>query len=281
MDLSIVIVNWNTRDDLGRCLLALRPAAAHLALQVVVVDNASSDGSAALVARRFPEAEVLALRRNLGFAAANNLGLARCTGRYQLLLNPDCLVHAGALEELVADADAHPEAGLLGPRLLNGDGSLQYSCRSFPTPAALLLRNTFFGRILPRNPWVSGYLMSGWHHDQPRNVDWISGACLMVRADARAQFGDLDDSFFMYCEDMDWCLRAWRAGWQVRYVPGPAVTHLVGRSSDRRPVAMTVEHHRSMLRYVRKHYGRVAAALAAPLIAARLAAVLWLPARAR
>ncbi|MBI2301686.1 MAG: glycosyltransferase, partial [Armatimonadetes bacterium] len=119
LDLSIVIVNWNTRDDLGRCLLSLRPAAQRLALQVVVVDNASPDGSAAIVSRRFPEVELIALRRNLGFAAANNLGLARCSGRYQMLLNPDCLVHEGALEELVAYADAHPEAGLLGPRLLN------------------------------------------------------------------------------------------------------------------------------------------------------------------
>lgn len=243
-------------------------------MEVVVVDNGSSDGSAALVERRFSDVTVLALRRNLGFAAANNLGLARCAGRYRLLLNPDCVVHEGALAALVAYADAHPQVGLLGPKLLNADGSLQYSCRRFPTLSALLFRNTPLGRWFPGNPWAEAYLMAADDHDRPRSVDWLSGACLMARAEAIEEIGLLDERFFMYCEDMDWCYRAHRAGWQVHYLPGARVTHLVGRSSDRRPAAMTVEHHRSMARYVCKHHGPWVAAAVTPLLLARLLAVL-------
>ena len=277
MDLSIVIVNWNTRDDLGRCLASLRAASDQLSLETIVVDNASSDGSANLIERRCREVKVLPLRRNYGFAVANNLGLQEASGRYQMLLNPDCLVHPGALTRLVEDADEHPEAGLLGPMLLNADGSLQYSCRSFPTISALFFRNTPLSKLAPNNRFAASYLMSSWSHQRPRTVDWLSGACLMARAELLAEIGGLDERFYMYCEDMDWCRRAWDAGWQVRYQPEAVVTHLIGRSSDQRPVPMVVEHHRSMWRYVRKHHGAAAAGLAAPLIAARLAAVLWRP----
>ena len=273
MDLSVIIVNWNTRDDLARCLASLRPAATHLAMEIVVVDNGSTDGSQALVRRRFPEVQLLALGRNVGFAAGNNRGLPLTSGRYRLLLNPDCIVHDEALEQMVAYADDHPEVGLLGPRLLNGDGSLQPSCRSFPTIGALLFRNTILDRWWPDNPFARGYLMEDWRHDTPRPVDWLSGACLMARSEVVRQVGGLDERYYMYVEDMDWCYRVHRAGWQVVYDPTACVTHLIGRSSDQRPVAMIQQHHLSMVRYVAKHYGAAAAALAAPLIAARYVAI--------
>ncbi len=272
MDLHCIIVNWNTRDDLGRCLDALRRQDG-LALGVTVVDNASRDGSAAFVHRRHRWVDLLPLGRNLGFAAANNLALNRGSARYRLLLNPDCLVHAGALAALVAYADAHPDAGLLGPRLLNGDGSLQASCRSFPTVGALFFRNTVLDRWFPRNRWTRAYLMAEWCHDRPREVDWLSGACVMARDETIRDIGGLDERFFMYCEDLDWCRRAHRSGWRVVYLPTAVATHLVGRSSDHRPAAMVREHHVSMMRYVLKHHGPAAAAVAAPLIALRYAAV--------
>jgi hypothetical protein len=274
LDLSVIIVNWNTRDDLGRCLTSLAPTRAMLACEVLLVDNGSRDGSARAVERRFPWVRVLALRSNLGFARANNLGLAATSGRWRLLLNPDTVVHGDALARLVAFADSRPRLGLLGPRLLNPDGSLQASCRSFPTVAALAFRNTPLDRLWPANPWARGYLMAGWDHDAPRPVDWLSGACLLARAAMIDQIGGLDPRFFMYVEDMDWCLRAHRAGWEVMYLPTAVVTHAVGRASDQRPRAMVQAHHWSMWQYVAKHYGPLAAAAAAPLIAVRLAAVL-------
>jgi len=273
VDLSVIIVNWNTRDDLARCLASLRPAAGHLALETVVVDNGSTDGSQRLVRREFPEVRLMPLGRNVGFAAGNNHALPRTTGRYRLLLNPDCIVHEGALEELVAYADAHRECGLLGPRLLNGDGSLQPSCRAFPTIGALLFRNTFLDRWWPHNPFGRGYLMDGWSHDRPRQVDWLSGACVLARAEVIEQVGGLDDRYYMYVEDMDWCRSVHQAGWQVVYLPTAVVTHLIGRASDQRPAAMIRQHHVSMVRYVAKHYGVAAAALAWPLIAARYLAI--------
>jgi len=275
LDLSVIIVNWNTRDDLGRCLASLVPARDQMALEVVVVDNGSTDGSPGLVARRFPWVRVLALRRNLGFAAANNRGFAVTSGRHRLLLNPDCVVHGDALAQLVAHADADPAIGLLGPRLLNSDGSLQASCRHFPTLAALAFRNTPLGELFPRNPWAARYLMAELDHERRQTVDWLSGACLLARGEFLAQVGGLDERFFMYVEDMDWGRRAWGHGWQVVYLPSAEVTHHIGRSSDQRPLAMVRAHHVSMWHYVRKHYGQGAAALAAPLLALRVAAQVW------
>jgi GT2 family glycosyltransferase len=283
LDLSVIIVNWNTRDDVGRCLHSLEGAAPGLRVEVVVVDNGSRDGSARLVARRFPWVRLLALRANLGFARGNNLALAHTTGRYRLLLNPDTLVHGDALAQLVAYADSQPRVGLLGPRLLNPDGSLQASCRRFPTVSALLFRNTPLGTLFPRNPWARSYLMESDDHEAPRDVDWLSGACLLARAEMIAEIGALDERFYMYVEDMDWCRRAHDAAWRVSYLPSAVVTHAVGRSSDQRPLAMLRAHHVSMWHYVRKHHGLAAALAAAPLLAARVAAqrvfAPWLSAR--
>ena len=273
-DLSIIIVNWNTRDDLGRCLESLQEARARLAMEVLVVDNGSRDGSPRMVRRRFPWARLIATGRNLGFARGNNVGFAAATGRFVLLLNPDTIVHDDALEQMVRYAQAHPRVGLLGPMLLNSDGSLQPSCRRFPTVAALVFRNTLLGQWLPRNRFAQSYLMEDWNHREPRGVDWLSGACLLARAELVQQLGGLDERYFMYVEDMDWGLRAHRAGWEVVYLPSARVTHAVGRSSDQRPAAMVKAHHQSMYLYVRKHYGAAAALLAAPLIALRCWAVL-------
>ncbi|HAZ64544.1 MAG TPA: glycosyltransferase family 2 protein [Armatimonadetes bacterium] len=269
LDLSIIIVSWNTRADLARCLESVRPALAGLAAETVVVDNGSHDGSGRMVRQRFPWVRLIATGANLGFAAGNNVALAQTTGRYRLLLNPDTVVHGDALAQLVAYADHEPRVGLLGPRLLNADGSLQHSCRRFPTLPALLFRNTLLGRLWPNNPYTRDYLMGDWTHDGPRPVDWLSGACLLARSEMLEQLGGLDERYFMYVEDMDWCRRAWAAGWQVTYLPSAVVTHAMGRASDQQPVAMVRAHHVSMVKYVRRHYGPAAAALAAPLIGLR------------
>lgn len=274
MKLSVVIVNWNAGDDLGRCLASLASLAGDASTEVILVDNASRDGSPGLVARRFPWVRLVHARGNLGFARANNLAFGMARGRYLLTLNPDTIVHADALGGMVTYADEHPEVGFLGARLLNPDGSLQPSCRRFPSLGALVFRNTPLGRLFPRNRWAAGYLMEAWRHDRPAPVDWLSGACILVRREALEQIGPLDGRFFMFCEDMDWCRRAHLAGWPVVYLPTAVVTHRVGASTDHVPRRMIRAHHLSMWRYVWIHHGPLAAALAAPLLALRAAMVL-------
>ena len=255
MDLSVCIVNWNTRDDLARCLASLPPAPNGWTYEVWVVDNGSQDGSREMVATRFPAVHLLCNPANVGFSAANNQALRACQGRYALLLNPDTLVHDRALERLVGFLDRHPEAGVVGVKLLNPDGSLQYSCRTFPTWGAVLFRGTPFGRLLPRNRATPSYLMQDWAHDEVREVDWVSGAGMALRRVLWEQIGLLDERFFMYCEDMDFCWRVRQAGGRVLYFPGAVVTHVIGRSSDQNLRAMIRAFHRSMYLFFEKHWG--------------------------
>ena len=159
----------------------------------------------------------------------------------------------GFLPELLRYADAHPRAGLIGPKLLNSDGTLQYSCRRFPTLGAGLFRHTPLEWLAPKNSYTSDYLMREWDHASPREVDWLSGACLMARREMIDAVGGLDAGYFMYFEDVDWALRAHNGGWEVHYIPQPVVLHEIGRSSDRRPKRMIVMHHQSAYRFFRRH----------------------------
>jgi len=262
MDLSICILNWNTAADLRRCLASLVAAGFSLRAaqpkgcghEVIVVDNASTDGSADMVRHEFPQARLIANKNNLGFAAGHNQGIAASSGRYILLLNADTVVHANALGTLVAAMDSLPRAAVAGPRLLNADGSLQFSCRRFPRFATGLFRKVPLGRLLPDNVFNRDYLMASWDHSRERQVDWVSGAAFCLRREALRDIGLLDAGYFMYCEDVDWCYRARRAGWQAWYIPQAVITHLHGRSTDQRPFAMSFQFHRSMIRFYRKHY---------------------------
>jgi GT2 family glycosyltransferase len=252
-DLSITICSWNTLADTRACLQSLREAQGEARFEVIVVDNASEDGSADMVEKEFPEFTLLRQYTNLGFTGGHNLALEQATGRYQALLNSDTVVHTGAIRALVAFMDANPRAGIVGPKLLNPDGSLQMSCRRFPNPVAAAFRNTWLGKLFPNNKYVREYLMADFEHDQPREVDWVSGAALFIRCDTIKQIGTLDDEFFMYCEDVDLCKRAWDAGWKVMYCPQAVITHAIGRSSDQVPNRMIARFHLSMLRYYKKH----------------------------
>jgi GT2 family glycosyltransferase len=274
VDLSVCIVNWNTRDDLARCLASLQQDQGPVDYEVWVVDNGSWDGSGRMVRTCFPQVHLLQNPTNVGFSAANNQALRACRGRYALLLNPDTVVHAGALGRLVGFLDRHPEAGVVGIKLLNPDGSVQYSCRTFPTVGAVVFRGTLFGRLFPRNRATREYLMQDWPHDQVRVVDWVSGAGMAVRRSVWEQVGLLDERFFMYCEDMDFCRRVQEAGWRVYFFPGAVVTHVIGRSSDQNLTAMILQFHRSMYLYFDKHYG------ARYGWVGRLAAAVWLLLRA-
>ena len=253
-DLSVCLANWNTRADLEQALTSLLRPEPGVAVEVIVVDNASHDGSPDMVRTRFPAVTLIESGENLGFARGYNRAAAHATGRHLLILNPDTVVHPGALKTLVDFLDTHPEAGAIGPRLLDGDGSLQFSCRRFPTPMAALFRNTVLGRLVGGEHFTRDYLMADWDHSSTRPVDWISGAAMCIPGKVWRQVGGFDETFFMYAEDMDWCLRAHRAGYEIYYVPTATIIHHIGRSSDQRPLAMVVEFHRSMARFYRKHY---------------------------
>ena len=256
MDLSVCIVSWNVKDDLAKCLSSLDEGARGIASEIIVVDNASSDGSPELVAAEFPRAELIANRSNVGFAAANVQAMDRARGRHILLLNPDTLVPPGALAQLVRFADEHPRAGVVGPKLVYGDGRLQHSCRRFPTIAAALFRNTLLGALVPCARASASYLMEEWDHNEAREVDWVSGACMMIRREAFEEVGALDAGFYWGSEDVDYCWRVHEAGWQVLYTPEPMITHFVGRSTDQVMLRTIVRTHRSMYRLYSRHLAR-------------------------
>lgn len=217
--------------------------------EVIVVDQESLDGSAAMTREEFPEAILIEQRPNLGFAGGNNIAIRRARGRYIVLLNSDTVVRPGWLTTLVRYADTQPRLGLLGPKLLNPDGTLQYSCRRYPNLGAALFRHTPLEWFAPNNRFTGDYLMRDWDHASVREVDWLSAACVMARREMVEEIGGLDESYFMYFEDVDWSYRAHQAGWEVAYSPDPVVIHEVGRSSDRRPRRMIVMHHQSAYRF--------------------------------
>lgn len=279
-DLSVILLNWNTRDDLLRALASITRAPRPVAMgaggaepptvEILVVDNASTDGSAERVREAFPSARLIVNPVNLGFSAGNNVGIQAAKGRYLFLLNPDTVVHDNALETLVAFADGRPEAGIVGAKLLNGDGSLQASCRTFPTLVNGFFRDTPLGRLFPKNRFNRDYLMKDWDHNSPREVDWVSGAAMLLRRETLEEIGGLDESFFMYCEDVDVCYRAKHHGWKVLYCPDAVITHLIARASDQNVAAMLVERHRSMYRFFRKHYAATTNPFVWPLVVAGL-----------
>lgn len=251
--LSVIIVSWNVQDDLRCCLDSLMNGNSGEGIEVCMVDNASSDGTVQMVQEQYPQVRLIRNSENRGFAAANNQGLQASQADYYLLLNPDTVMPESGLQKLLQFADAHPRAGAIGPKLINPDGSLQYSARHFPTITAAMFRNTVLGRLFPGAASPSHYLMKDWDHRDARQVDWVSGACMMVRAEALEQIGYLDEGFFWGSEDVDLCFRLHRAGWEVWYTPEPQVVHAIGRSTSQVVIPTIVRTHRSMRRLYAKH----------------------------
>ncbi len=245
--LGIVIVHYNTPDDLARCLESLRAEAPACSHAVVVVDNASTAPGLAEVRERFPTCTWLLNEDNRGYARGCNQGLVAAAAEYTLILNPDIIVLPGALDALVALADARPRAGIIGPQLLNDDGSIQESCRRFYTFKTLLLRRTILGRIFPRSRVVAQHLMRDFDHREERPVDWVLGGCMLVRRDALTRCGPMDERFFLYFEDVDWCTRMWRCGFEVLYTPAARFVHRHRRASARGPLTRSFWLHLTSL----------------------------------
>lgn len=253
LELTITICSWNTRDDLRACLQSLSAVRDEAAFEVIVVDNNSNDRSAEMVAEEFPWVRLEHLFVNLGFAGGHNHAIAMRRAPHAFPLNSDTIVHPGAIRGILRFAEAHPDYGIVGPKLLNPDGSLQFSCRRFPNPIAALFRNTPLGKLFPNNRFTREYLMQDWDHTKPREVDWVSGAAFLVKKDVIDRIGAFDDDYFMFCEDVDWCWRAWKAGFKVVYFPEATITHAIGRSTDKAPNRMIGRFHRSMLRFYTKN----------------------------
>jgi len=255
-DLSIIIVSWNVRELLRRCLASIYAGwPAERPLEVIVVDNASSDGSVEMVRREFPQVQLIANQDNRGFTRANNQGIAASRGRYVLLLNPDTEVLDDALTVMVAYMEAHPKVGVVGPKLLYPDGSVQSSRRRFPTLATAFLESTILHQWFPDNPAARRYHVLDQPDDRVQPVDWVVGACLMVRRQAIEAAGLLDEGFFMYSEELDWCRRIKERGWEVVYLPDARVVHHGGKSSEQVVPARHLHFQRSKVRYFRKHHG--------------------------
>ncbi len=258
-DLSIIIVSWNVRELLQNCLRSVMAEAA-LRLQVIVVDSASTDGSQEMVAEHFPQVELVACQENVGFPGGNNLGLERANGRYILLLNPDTVVHSDALAQMVSYLEQNPGVGVVGPQLLNADGTVQSSRRRFPTVRTAFFESTWLQPYAPQavfEHYYAGDVADG----QTAVVDWVMGACLMTRQEVVAQVGGLDEKYFMYSEELDYCRRIHEAGWQVVYYPQARVTHLSGKSSEQAVTQRHINFNRAKLRYFRKYHGRMAASV--------------------
>ena len=252
-DVSVVIVSWNTRELLRACLASVRAAAAELpgGAEVVVVDNASRDGSPDMIREAFPEVDLVCNTTNVGFAAANNQGHRRTRGRYVLMPNPDTEGRP-FLRDLVAFLDAHPEAGAAGPRVFGSDGELQVSCYPLPTVGRELWRLLHLDRVHAHGTYPAGFFEA----TTPQPVDSILGACLMVRRAALDGADLLDERFFIYTEEIDLCRRLADRGWHLYWLPHVAIVHYGGASTAQVAPRMFLELYRSKVQYFRKHFGR-------------------------
>lgn len=254
MDLSVIVVSHNHARYLPACLGSLRRGAGRLTLEVFVVENCS-DGSAEVARAHYPDCHVVRNASPRGFAANHNAAMRRSHGRYILLLNPDTVVEADALETLVTFMDDHPGVGICGPQLRFPNGRIQLSCRRFPTWRSALARRTPLRPFLSKSSFNAYHLMTDVDHDREQAVDWMIGACLMVRRAAVEDVGLLDEGFFLYVEDIDWCYRMHRRGWSVVYVPSARVVHHHQAETARRWLTWwTWIHWRSMARFVWKHH---------------------------
>jgi GT2 family glycosyltransferase len=264
LDVSIIIVNWNTRDILRGCLRSVYEQAQDISFEVIVVDNASSDDSSTMIKREFPQVIFIENTENRGFAAANNQGIKIAKGRYVLLLNPDTVVLDGAVQKSVAYADDHQDVGVLGCQVWLNGKEIQQTCFSFPSVCSLIMQKTGLCRMFPRSGVFGWEKMAGWNRDTEREVDVVSGMFMLVRREAIEQVGLMDEAYFVYAEETDWCFRFKKAGWKCVFTPTARIIHLDGGSKSTGQIGtkMFVQEHKSLLIFYKKQRGVVSWAVA-------------------
>ncbi len=252
-DASIIIVSWNTRDILQDCLKSISEQAGDIDYETIVVDNASADGSAEMVREKFPSVILIENSSNCGFAAANNQAMRIAKGRYILLLNSDTLILDRAIEKTISFADAHPEVAVTGCRVLNSDKSLQPTCFMFPSILNMVLSSSYLYKLFPGSKFFGRERMTWWDRSDTREVDVVTGCFILVRPQAIEQVGMMDEQFFVYGEETDWCYRFKQSGWKVIFTPEAEIIHLGGASSKQIRPEMQMQLKASILLFMKKH----------------------------
>lgn len=269
-DLSIAIVTWNARELLAACLHSIYENTSGVNFEIIVVDNASTDGSASMVENHFPGVELIVNSGNRFFGRANNQAIRVSRGRHVLLLNVDTVVLPDALPVLVFFLDSHPEVGIVGAQLLNTDGSLQVTCNRFPSLAFGLFEVLAINQRWPQNPIRRRHIYADWDRQTAQPVDAVSGACMMVRSSAIGEAGLLDERFLMYYEEDDWCFRLRKAGWMIYYYPEAQIIHHgEGTQKCLAPGLSDMLYWDSFLKFYGKHYGRMMGAILAVVLKSR------------
>lgn len=271
--LSIVIICWNDQKVLADCLESIFAGTHSVEFEVIVSDNASTDGSVSTIRKNYPQVHVLENGANLGFAKGNNVGIRASRGEYVLILNPDTVIHEGSLDKWLAFADRHTEAGAFGCRVLNPDGTYQGSARPFPTFWRDMLAALYLRPLASISDLFISDTYTGWKGDTERSVDWQSGCCILFRADLLRKIGGFDERFFYHYEEVDLCKRVWEAGCSVVFDPEVTITHLGGQSVNRFPSRFELERCRNRYRYYYKHFGKPGARRS------RMAYLTWLSVR--
>ena len=256
-DVSVIIVNWNAKKYVEECLTSLIEAANDLSVEIILVDNASTDGSVEMVNQSFPSVKVIQNESNLGFAAANNIGIKVATGKYVCLINSDVNVPPNCLQNMYRYMNEQPSIGLLGPKMLGKCGNTRRSGMRFPTIGNMLLRALALDSTLKGPGPMGGFLMADFHFDQIKDMEVLNGWFWMARREALDEVGLLDEQFFMYGEDIDWCKRFRLAGWRIVFYPQAEALHYGGASSANAPIRFFIEMQRANLQYWKKYHGRV------------------------
>jgi GT2 family glycosyltransferase len=266
IDVSIIIVSWNTRDILRQCLQSIYEQTVALEYEVIIIDNASTDGSAEMIKTQFPKAILVENTINKGFAAANNQAIVLAKGRFILLLNPDTIVLNNAINKSILFADQNQQAAVIGCKVFNPDGTLQPTCFMFPSLLNMFLSSSYLYKLFPKSRFFGRERMTWWDRDDVREVDVVTGCFMLVRRSAIEQIGLLDERFFMYGEETDWCYRFKQAGWKVVFTPVAEIIHLGSQSSKKIREKMIVQVRLSILYFISKHYGWLSHKIAALLV---------------
>ncbi len=258
MKISIIIVSWNVREDLNRCLRSLKEKPPSEEYEVIVVDNGSADGTVESIQNLFPEVQLIANKENRGFAAANNQGIAKSKGKYIFFLNPDTIIESDCLDILTSFMDENEDVGACGPKLLYGDGSMQRSVRRFPSFRGALHRHTVLKFLGIFKDEYRKWVMRDFKYDRQTEVDQLMGAALMTRRSIIDNIGMMDEIFFVYYEEVDLCYRIKQAGWRIVFLPEAQIIHLGGRSSGQVPVDKTIMAMTSLIKFFKKHRSKFA-----------------------